>query len=258
MCLVSEWYYFWISFFFPLPLYIILFYGWVSLLLVWGFFFNTKKEIHHFSRFYYSFLYQTDKTFVKVNRVHARVRHENLIPSKQRFVLISNHVSNWDQMVVIAALKRKFQPLACVTKPENLSFPIAGPFIHHSGFIPINRDNPLEGKKAIEQGVRYLKDNECNVYICPEGTRNKTEAPTLPFHPGSFRLAMWAKAPIVLLCLKGTKEIKGNAPLKKSYVDIDVVKVITPEEYEGLTPSFLASMCQEIIVDNLLEDSLLL
>lgn len=126
------------------------------------------------------------------------------------------------------------------------------------GVYPINREDPIEGKKAIEQGVRYLKDGECNVYICPEGTRNKTDAPLLPFHPGSFRLATWAKAPIVVICLKGTKEIKENAPLRKSYVDIDVIRVIYPEEYERLTPASLASMCQEIIMDNLLEDSLLL
>lgn len=92
-----------------------------------------KKEVKHFNRFYYSFLYTTDKVFTRVNRVHVRVRHDRLIPDHQRFVLVSNHISNWDQMVVIAALKKKYQPLACVTKPENLSFPIAGPFIHHSG-----------------------------------------------------------------------------------------------------------------------------
>ncbi len=257
ICVAIGWPFFWIAILLVLPIYVVLFYLWVLFLFLWGLSFDKKKEVKHFSRFYYSILYSTDKAFVRINRVYVRIRHEERIP-EGNFVLMSNHISNWDQMAVIASFKKRHQPICCVTKIENLSFPIAGPFIHHSGFIPINREDPKEGKKAILKAVSFLKNKECNVYICPEGTRNKSEAPLLPFHAGSFSLAIWAKAPIVLICIKGSKEIKKNAPWRKSYVDIDVVKVIRPEEYEGKSPGELAKISQNIILDNLLEDSLTL
>ncbi len=257
ICASIGWPYFWIAILLVLPAYAVLFCLWVLFLLIWGFFFDKKKEVEHFSRFYYSILYATDKAFLRLNRVRVRIRHEERITDRY-FVLMSNHISNWDQMAVIAAFKKRHQPLCCITKPENLSFPIAGPFIHHSGFIPINREDPKEGKKAIEKAVNFLDKKECNIYICPEGTRNKSEAPLLPFHAGSFSLAIWAKAPIVLICIKGSKEIKNNAPWRRSFVDIDVVKVITPEEYAGKTPGEVAKLSESIILDNLLEDSLTL
>lgn len=241
----------WIPFLLVPVFYVALLYVWIFFVFLWGLFFDKKKKVEHFDPFYYSILQSTDRAFVKASRVRWRFFGYQNVPKEGRFVLVSNHLSNWDQMVLIAALKKKEQPLACITKPENMNFPIAGPFIHHSGFIPIDREHPEKGREAIEKGVRYLKNGESNICICPEGTRNKTEAPLLPFHPGSFKLASWANVPIVVVCLKGTKEIHKRVPFRSARVDIDILETIYPDKYEKMTSQELATYCENLIKNDL-------
>ena len=87
--------------------------------------------------------------------------------------------------------------------------------------------------------------------ISPEGTRNKTDNLLLPFHAGSFRTGMDAKAPIVVLCIKGTSQVKHRTPLLPTTVYLDVLKVIYPEEYEGKRPADLRDEAVALIKKDL-------
>lgn len=209
------------------------------------------KKIEHFSRFYYSIIRNTDTAFLHVINVGYHRHGFERIPKGHDYVLVCNHISNFDQMVLIAALRKKNQPMAWISKPENMSFPIAGPFIHHAGFIPINRENPIKGLEAIKKGVNYLSSHECAMGICPEGTRNKTKEPLLEFHPGSFKMAMWANVPIVVCCLKKTSDIKKRCPWKHTTALVDIVDVIYPYEYQNKRASEISDRAREAILEDL-------
>ena len=235
-----------------IPIIFILLYGlWLVFLFVWGKFFNMKKPATKFSKFYYHIVYVTDATFMRIINVGVKLKNYDKMPNNHDYVLVCNHISNFDQMVLISCLKKKNQPMAWITKPENMKFPIAGPFIHHCGFIPIDRNNPIEGMKSIKKGVEYLNTHQCSMGICPEGTRNKTNEPLLEFHPGSFKLAMWAKVPIVVVTLKNTKSIKKRAPFKHTTVEVNVVDVINPKDYEGKNTTEVSLMAREAILNEL-------
>ncbi len=251
LCLATNWTFFWTAFIFLPISYLLLFALWVLFLILWGFCINKKKEVKKFSRFYYHIIRVTDTMGLHLCKISWKMNGFEKMPKNHDFVIVSNHVSNFDQMIIIAALKKINQPMAWVTKPENMDFPIAGPFIHASGYIPIDRENPINGVKAIKKGVEYLKTHQCAVGICPEGTRNKTDAPLLEFHPGSFKMAVWANVPIVVVCLRGTKEIKKRAPWRRSRCELDLVDVITPEEYQGKTTAEISSRAREAILKDL-------
>ncbi len=225
----------------------LLFALWVGVLFIWGQFLKGKPIPERPSSFYLSIVHQTVFTFFWAMHIHVRVRGGSRLP-KQKVLYVNNHVSNFDPMAMIVALRG---PMLAVTKPENLSFPIAGPFIKMAGFIPINRDDPKEGAKAIAKASDYLKEGLCDVDICPEGTRNKTDEVLLEFHPGSFRAGMDAKAPIAILAIKGTKEISKRVPFRPCFVYIDVLKVLTPEEYASMTPAQVRDIAANLIKSDL-------
>ncbi len=235
-------------------IFIVWFALWILLITLWGFTFDKKKE-PKFSKFYYAILVATDTLFLRIIRVHIHLNGKEKLPKDRRYLIVSNHVSNFDHMTLLAAFRKEEYPLLAITKPENMDFPIAGPLIHHSGFIPINRENAKEGIKAIIKGANYLKSGTLNIAICPEGTRNKTEELLLPFHPGSFKLAEWGKAPIVIICFRGTKEIAKLVPWHKAIVNIDILEAINPEDYEGKNTTELAKHAEEIIIDHLKEEN---
>lgn len=240
--------YYWLL---TLPFWFVAFYLcfglWVLILIVWGLFIKNKPLPERPNKLYVGVIHQTIVTFFWAMNIHVRVRGGSKIP-QQKVLYVNNHISNFDPMAMIAAFRG---PLLAVTKPQNFNFPIAGPFIRQAGFIAINREDAKEGGKAINRASDYLREGICDVEICPEGTRNKTDQTLLEFHPGSFRAGMDAHAPIAIIAVKGTKEIKKRAPFLPCFVYLDVLKVLEPEEYEGMTTVQVRDLAYNLIKNDL-------
>lgn len=209
---------------------------------------NLKKE-GKVNKFYYHILRQTDIVVCKFANVKINFINKDLLPKNKGYMLITNHISNFDQMVVISAIRSP--KVICVTKPENMKFPIAGPFIHHSGFIPINREDPREGMKAIKKSAEVIKNNEGLICICPEGTRNKTDELLLPFHAGTFKVAYYAECDIAIAVLHHTKDIKKNAPFKRTDVKFKILEVLKYEDFKDKNTTEIAEYAHDLILKDL-------
>lgn len=249
ICIHSAWYYFFLSFLRIIPVWIVLFGLWVLILVIWGLFIG-KKEEYGFSKFYYWIVKNTDTWARKLLNVHVRKKGFDKIPNEDCLYII-NHNSNFDPRILIEEVRG---PLVCVTKPENFSFPIAGPFIKRAGYIDINREDPRLAIKSINKASDILSTKTGNVCICPEGTRNKTNNPLLPFHPGSFKIATKSGCPIVVIDLKHTKQIKKNRPFKPTNIDADVVAVLRKEDYQDKTTKEISDYCYEAILKDLTKE----
>lgn len=236
-----------------LPIFVLLFGVYVLILIVWGAFLNKKKPTDKPNPFFYGVIKQTLVWFFLLTRVKVHVRGEAL--PNEPFLLITNHRSNFDPMAVIAAVK----PLVCfVTKADNMKFPIAGPFIHHAGFIPLNRTNMKDDVDMAHKATSYLSKKLSSVGIAPEGLRNKTEELLLPFKPGSFRIGIDAGVPIVVCCVKNADKVHKNAPFRATHIFLDFLRVITPEEYKDMEIGKLVSYCESIVRRDLEEGDMLL
>ncbi len=233
---------------FPL-IFVVVFIIYMIILSIFSLFINTKKDIKKFNKFYYWFIKETIPLLIFFSNTKVHLLNENLLPNS-RFLLVSNHISNFDPIVLIHKIKA--QPLVCITKPQNLKIPVAGPFIKRCGFIPIDRDNAFNALKSINLAAKYLQDNVSNIYICPEGTRSKT-GELLPFHAGSFKIAYKANVPIVIASIKNTRKIAKNFPFKRTHVYIKILKIIQLDEMEKLSTNEIAEMTRKLIEEDLKE-----
>ena len=75
-----------------------------------------------------------------------------------------------------------------------------------TGYISIDRDNPAEAVKSMEEAAERMAKG-VSVVIFPEGTRSETGA-LLPFKRGAFMLAKKSGVPIVPVAIQGTNRIK--------------------------------------------------
>lgn len=219
----------------------------VILLFIYSLFINKKKKIKKPSKIHYLVLKETLHEFLRFARVKVHVSGQDLIPKDSHFVLVSNHISNFDPMILIPLMKER---LICVTKPENGNIPICGPFIHKCGFIKINRESAFKAVEAINEAVKYINEDIGNIYICPEGTRSKS-GELLPFHPGSFKIGVKSNVPTLVCSIKNTNIIHKNFPLKRTHVYIDFLELITPNQYEEKNTIEMAEHCEKIIKENL-------
>ncbi|MBS5853221.1 MAG: lysophospholipid acyltransferase family protein [Bacilli bacterium] len=244
--LSSHWYLFLIPIILVPLLYLLCFLIYILILYIWSLFLNTKKDIKKPHNLYYFFVEQTNYLIIKLSRTKVIINGLNKLPSDKHFLVISNHLSNFDPMLIIYSLKK--HPMICITKKENEKLPICGKFIYNAGFISLDRSDAHQAVKAIKKATDFITNDWSNIHICPEGTRSKS-GELLEFHPGSFKIAMKAKSPIVVCCLQNTNHIHKNSPWKKTYVNLDILDTLDYQDYENLNSTELSTKVRNMISD---------
>lgn len=208
---------------------------------------NKESAVEKDSRLYRNFAVATMRFAFEVLDVHISVEGTELLP-EGRFLFVGNHRSGFDPLITLVALD-KFQ-LGFITKPENMVLPIVGKFAHKICCLPIDRENPRNAVKTINAAAEFLKNDIVSVAIYPEGTRNRGEG-LLPFHNGSFKIAVKAGVPIAVVCVKGSDKIKASSLLKRKNVCLKVLKIISAEEVSGSNTAELSEISQELLLKEL-------
>ena len=154
------------------------------------------------------------------------------------FLFVSNHRSGFDPLTAMGYLGK--YNIAFVTKPSNISLSLIGLTARHAGYLAIDRDSDRAALRTILQAADYLKRGVCSVGIYPEGTRNKTGAPLLPFHAGSFKIAQKANVPLVIVCMRGTEKVLKTPLVYRTPVELEVVEVLDAATVKGMRTVALA------------------
>ncbi len=106
-------------------------------------------------------------------------------------IYVSNHYRMIDPMYILPTTK---EGVHFVAKKETETMPILGFFVKKVKTICVSRDG--NDARAILDGLKCLKNGE-KLAIYPEGQRNKTDEPFLPFKSGSALFAIRSKVPVV-------------------------------------------------------------
>lgn len=118
------------------------------------------------------------------------------------FVAVSNHASNLDPLILIAALPR---PVAFVAKREMFSWPLVGAYARRLGAVPVERGRAGGRMRAFREVARAAHAGRA-VHVFPESTVFP-EPGLLPFRLGAFRLAAERGLPIVPIAIAGTRRV---------------------------------------------------
>lgn len=183
-------------------------------------------------------------------RVRTHVSGTEKLPADGRFLLVGNHRSAFDPLALLHSLPE--QNIAFISKPENMKLPVVGRIAYGACFLPIDRDNAREALATIRNAETYLNGDMCSICIFPEGTRSHTRE-LLAFHAGSFKIAHRAKVPLVIASISGTDRIRGNFPLRRTDVYIDILQTVPYEELRTATTAELAEKARTMITGKLAE-----
>jgi 1-acyl-sn-glycerol-3-phosphate acyltransferase len=139
--------------------------------------------------------------WILVNTVY-RLRTTGLenIPEEGPVVVICNHVSYMDALVVIGCCRR---PIRFVMDYQIFKIPVLSFVFRTAGAIPIApaRENPEILEQAYERVARYLEEGEV-VGIFPEG-RLTGDGEIGPFKGGVQRIIRRNPVPVVPMALRG-------------------------------------------------------
>jgi 1-acyl-sn-glycerol-3-phosphate acyltransferase len=184
--------------------------------------------------------------------LRMKIENQNLLDAGQTYVFIANHQSQLDIPAYAIACNHTFRFLA---KAELTKIPLLG-YIIRNLYITVDRKDKIARAKSMDRMIRSLKNN-ISVFICPEGTRNKTHAPLLPFHDGAFRLAIEAGIPLAILVVKNTDKLLSPVkPIELSPGRIDCIW-LKPIDTKGLTADDIPSLKEKVadLMTGILKDS---
>lgn len=204
------------------------------------------KPLEKQSQLYRWLVWQIGSAICFYFGVNASFENTDIIPTDTRFLLVSNHRSGFDPLVLIANLYKLNISFIC--KPSLFKYPVINTLGYGSGFMPIDRDNDRNALRTILTAADYLKRGFCSIGIYPEGTRTHEDDGTmLPFHAGSFKIAQRANVPVVIVSTHGTQNIMRNFPHRSSFVKVRVLGVIPAEKVKTQSTAELADYCAKLI-----------
>ena len=190
---------------------------------------NPKKHNMGFTALF--FVQQVIEAICFHGLCRVKVTGKDKLPKNERYLYVCNHISNFDPLVSYAYLK---QQLGFITKPTNMTYPLARHFLPLVNFQPINRDDPLQSLEVMKHSIDLITNNVTSVAVYPEGTRHK-DCVLGDFHEGVFTIATRSKCPIVVSTIKGTNLISKHMPFKPTKIVLDIIDVIYPDAFEGKT-----------------------
>ena len=201
------------------------------------------------SKFYRAMMHLYVDAVLTIARVTVNTRGLEQTPKSGRFLLVSNHIDNVDPAFLLTYFRKS--QLAFISKQEVQDFFLVGELMHKILCQPINRENDREALKTILKCIQIIKEDKASIAVFPEGYI-QPDKKLHHFRPGVFMIATKTKVPIVVCTLRGTPTVVSNfIHLKPSTVDLHLLKVIYPEEYESLTTVELADRIYQMMAEDL-------
>lgn len=161
-----------------------------------------------------------------------KVEGKENIPYGRKYVVIGNHKSKCDVMIIYEIFKN---PMAAVAKDNLLKVPFLRGLMYSIGCIPIDRGNDREALKNLRQGYKQVEDGYPMMVFPEGGIKTRDTEKMVEIRPGAYKLATKPEADIVPVVIKGASKISKNALRRKTKIDVKILEPMRYEEYKDLT-----------------------
>ncbi|MGB5791791.1 lysophospholipid acyltransferase family protein [Poseidonibacter sp.] len=175
------------------------------------------------------------KTLFKKLNITLEIKNKEKIPQDGKYLLISNHKSIIDPLIVELALEQSNIYGHWIAKKELYNSFFFGLFTRNAGSILLDRES--KNMSSFFKDVKDVVKEGHSVFIFPEGTRNKEDTPISNFKEGARLIALKNRLPILPVYIK----TNANVVLKEAInnksqnlvIQIEIGDII---EYKDKTP----------------------
>lgn len=162
-------------------------------------------------------------------------------PKQGRYIVVANHISYLDTVVLFPSLPGYFRALG---KKEFSKVPLLG-FLYKQIAIMVDRSSAESRAKSVRLLWRVLK-REGDILIFPEGTFNETGKPLKDFYNGAFRLAISSQKPILPIIFPDTVHRWHYGRWWKLWPGRNRAIYLPPIDVAGMTMNNLQQLKQQV------------
>lgn len=166
------------------------------------------------------------------------------IPKEGPLVVYANHKAYSDAFALLEVFNR---PITFTPKKSVLSVPILNQWLKAYEVFPINRSNHRETAKDLEKAVETVKKGLA-ISIFPEGNiKYRHEQKVTEMKSGAFKLALKAKADILVVRYDGNHLTKKRTPFRSTKRHLTILPVYRYDQFKNLQTSEIAHEVMEMI-----------
>lgn len=156
-------------------------------------------------------------------QLEIKVINADKVPKEGQFLLISNHRSIIDPLIIEMAIQDSNIFGNWVSKKELYNSFFFGVFVRNGGSVLIDRENSAMGGFFSDIQTK-VKEGE-SIFIFPEGTRNKSDNEICEFKEGSRIIAVKNRLQILPVFIKN----QANTALMSALKEKEMPRVIEIE-----------------------------
>jgi len=186
------------------------------------------------------------RTILAFSGISVRVLHGERFHPGKSVVLVSNHESFADILVLLARLPMQTRFLA---KRGVFRVPILGWSIRAAGFVPVDRGDRVASLATVEAALARLEKGR-SLVVFPEETRTRT-GELLAFKKGAALLALRSGLPIQPIGIAGTRRIlpRGTWNMMPGRVVVAIGEPISVEGRSVKDRSAVTETIRQAIVE---------
>lgn len=210
---------------------------------------DLKKEQQDDSKLYRKTVELYLQSALPPLRWHIKTTGMEKVPESGRFLLVCNHVSLADPVVLLRVFTGK--QLAFISKKENQSMFLVGKVMHKMLCQPIDRENDKAALKTIIRCIQILREDKASVAVFPEGYIHEDKK-LHHFRSGVFKIAKKTEVPIVVCTLKNSRDAISNLlHHRRTDMEVSVLETIQPEQYKDITTVELGERIYKLMAEDL-------
>ncbi len=153
--------------------------------------------------------------------IKVKVKDQHKLPQNGQFLLISNHRSIIDPLIIEIALKETTVFGLWVAKKELADSLFFASFVKNAGTILLNRES--KSMSDVFKNIKSHVSNGDSIFIFPEGTRNKQEVDLSDFKNGTQIIALKNKLPILPVYIRTNAGMVLQSALQSSSKPLEIV-----------------------------------
>ncbi|MEA2023031.1 MAG: lysophospholipid acyltransferase family protein [Actinomycetota bacterium] len=184
------------------------------------------------------------RQFLRIPPVEIEVEGREHVDPDQRYVVVSNHISNFDIPVLFRSIPT---PIRFLAKKELYKIPLLGPGMDTAGIVKVDRGGARSTREAVNTAARETYRRGYSLMVFAEGTRSRT-GEMADFHTGAVRIARDNEADLLPVVISGSFDI--NPPGSKLiYPGRARVRILPPVPSANIEPDQIRSVTDQMRKD---------
>ncbi len=162
--------------------------------------------------------------WIRLTNIELDVEGGEDLDPRTSYVVVSNHLSNYDIMICFLAVP---VPIRFLAKTELFKYPLLSHAMRAIGCVEVDRAAHSQAVATINSQAELVRSRHHSLLIYAEGTRSR-DGELKPFKKGAFAIASGSGMPIVPVGISGSRNVVPPGTIKiKRHQKVEV-RIGTP------------------------------